>query len=129
MEAHGAGSWDAVADRALAMTGLGTDRIHALRECLRNVRAGGTVSISGVYAGFLNMLPLGAAFQKGVTIRMGQCNVLNYMDKLIDEIASGNVDPTFVITHRCGLEDGPTMYDTFKHKHDGCIKVVMKPHG
>jgi len=71
MEAHGTGSWDAIADRALALTGLGTDRIHALSECLRNVRAGGTVSISGVHGGFLNVLPLGAAFQKGVTISIG----------------------------------------------------------
>jgi len=129
MEAHGTGSWDAVADRALALTGLGTDRIHALRDCLRNVRAGGTVSISGVYGGFLNMLPLGAAFQKGVTIKMGQCNVLNYMDKLMRFIEEGKIDPSFVITHRCKLDDGPKMYDTFKDKKDGCIKVVMKPHG
>jgi threonine dehydrogenase-like Zn-dependent dehydrogenase len=129
MEAHGGGSWDAVADRALALTGLGTDRIHALRECLRNVRAGGTVSISGVYGGFLNMVPLGGAFQKGVTIRMGQCNVLNYMDKLMGMVESGKIDPSFVITHRCNLEDGPKMYDTFKKKEDGCIKVVMHPHG
>jgi threonine dehydrogenase-like Zn-dependent dehydrogenase len=127
MEAHGAGSWDAVTDKALAMTGLGTDRIHALRDCLRNVRSGGTVSISGVYGGFLNMLPLGAAFQKGVTLRMGQCNVLNYMDKLLKLIEEGKIDPSFVITHRCGLEDGPAMYETFKGKDDGCIKVVMKP--
>jgi len=129
MEAHGHGSWDAVADSALAATGLGTDRIHALRECLRNVRAGGTVSISGVYGGFLNMVPLGGAFQKGVTIRMGQCNVLNYIDILMKAIEDGKIDPSFVITHRCGLEDGPKMYDTFKDKKDGCIKVVMKPHG
>jgi threonine dehydrogenase-like Zn-dependent dehydrogenase len=129
MEAHGGGSWDAVADRALAATGLGTDRIHALRDCLRNVRAGGTVSISGVYGGFLNMVPLGGAFQKGVTIRMGQCNVLNYMDILMRAIEEGKIDPSFVITHRCRLEDGPKMYDTFKKKEDGCIKVVMKPHG
>jgi threonine dehydrogenase-like Zn-dependent dehydrogenase len=129
MEAHGHGSWDAVADKALAATGLGTDRIHALRDCLRNVRAGGTVSLSGVYGGFLNMVPLGGAFQKGVTIRMGQCNVLNYMDKLLRLIEEGKFDPSFVITHRCALEDGPKMYDTFKNKKDGCIKVVMKPHG
>jgi threonine dehydrogenase-like Zn-dependent dehydrogenase len=129
MEAHGHGSWDAVADKALAATGLGTDRIHALRDCLRNVRAGGTVSLSGVYGGFLNMVPLGGAFQKGVTIKMGQCNVLNYMDKLLRLIEDGKFDPSFVITHRCALEDGPKMYDTFKNKEDGCIKVVMKPHG
>jgi threonine dehydrogenase-like Zn-dependent dehydrogenase len=129
MEAHGHGSWDSVADSALAMTGLGTDRIHALRDCLRNVRAGGTVSLSGVYGGFLNMVPLGGAFQKGVTIKMGQCNVLNYMDKLMRMIEEGQFDPSFVITHRCSLEDGPQMYDTFKKKEHGCIKVVMKPHG
>jgi threonine dehydrogenase-like Zn-dependent dehydrogenase len=128
MEAHGAGSWDAIADRGLALTGLGTDRIHALRQCLRNVRAGGTVSLSGVYGGFLNMVPMGAAFQKGVTIRMGQCNVLNYMDTLMTAIEEGKIDPSFVITHRCSLADGPKMYDTFKNKKDGCIKVVMHPH-
>lgn len=129
MEAHGHGSWDAVADRALAMTGLGTDRIHALRDALRNVRAGGTVSVSGVYGGFLNMVPFGAVVQKGIAIRAGQCNVLNYMDKLMRMIEEGKIDPSFVITHRCSLEDGPKMYDTFKNKEDGCIKVVMKPHG
>jgi threonine dehydrogenase-like Zn-dependent dehydrogenase len=128
MEAHGTGTWDAVADRALALTGLGTDRIHVLRQCLRNVRAGGTVSISGVYGGFVNMLPLGAAFQKGVTIKMGQCNVPNYTERLLTMIEDGKIDPSFVVTHRCSLEDGPKMYDTFKKKHDGCIKVVMQPH-
>jgi threonine dehydrogenase-like Zn-dependent dehydrogenase len=128
MEAHGGGSTDAMADRALAAVGIGTDRIHALRDCLINVRSGGTVSLSGVYGGFLNMVPLGGAFQKGVTIRMGQCNVSNYMEKLMRLIEDGKFDPAFVITHRCGLEDGPKMYDTFKNKEDGCIKVVMHPH-
>ncbi len=129
MEAHGTGSWDAVADRALAMTGLGTDRIHALRDCLRNVRAGGTVSLSGVYGGFLNLVPMGAAFQKGVTIRMGQCNVLNYIDKLMRLIEEGRIDPSFVITHRATLDDAPRLYDIFKKKEDHCIKVVMRPNG
>jgi len=129
MEAHGHGTWDAVADRALAVVGVGTDRIHALRDCLRNVRAGGTVSLSGVYGGFLNMVPLGAAFQKGVTIRMGQCNVLNYIDDLMRMIEEGKIDPSFVITHKVALEDAPKMYDVFKKKEDGCIKVVMKPNG
>jgi threonine dehydrogenase-like Zn-dependent dehydrogenase len=129
MEAHGTGSWDAVADRALALTGAGTDRIHALRECLMNVRPGGTVSLAGVYGGFPNGVPLGAAFQKGVTIIMGQCNVMNYMDALLNTVEEGNIDPSFVITHLVGLEDGPEMYRKFKHKEDGCIKVVMRPHG
>lgn len=128
MEAHGHGTWDSIADRALAATGLGTDRCHVLRDCLRNVRAGGTVSVSGVYGGFLNMVPFGAAFQKGVTIRMGQCNVLNYMAELMKAVEEGKIDPSFVITHRCSLEDGPKMYEKFKKKQDGCIKVVMKPH-
>jgi threonine dehydrogenase-like Zn-dependent dehydrogenase len=128
MEAHGSGSWDAVADRGMAMAGLGTDRIHALRDCLKNVRAGGTVSLSGVYGGLLNLVPFGAAFQKGITIRMGQCNVLNYMDKLMQMIDEGRIDPSFVITHRAKLSDGPELYETFKHKKDGCIKVVMHPH-
>jgi threonine dehydrogenase-like Zn-dependent dehydrogenase len=129
MEAHGSGSWDAVADRTLAAAGLGTDRIHAFRDCLKNVRAGGTVSLSGVYGGFLNLVPLGAAFQKGVTIRMGQCNVLNYIDKLMHMIEEGKIDPSFVITHRVGLDEAPHAYDIFKKKQDGCIKVVMKPNG
>jgi len=129
MEAHGHGTWDAVADRALAAVGVGTDRIHALRDCLRNVRAGGTVSLSGVYGGFLNMVPLGAAFQKGITIRMGQCNVLNYIDDLMRMIEEGKIDPSFVITHKVALEEAPKMYDVFKKKEDGCIKVVMKPNG
>jgi threonine dehydrogenase-like Zn-dependent dehydrogenase len=129
MEAHGSGSWDAITDRALAGVGVGTDRIHALRECMRNVRAGGTVSISGVYGGFLNMVPFGAAFQKGVTIKMGQCNVLNYLGKLMRAVEEGKIDPSFVITHRCSLDDAPKMYDIFKKKEDGCIKVVMKPNG
>jgi threonine dehydrogenase-like Zn-dependent dehydrogenase len=128
MEAHGTGSWDAFADRALTATGLGTDRIHALRECIRNCRAGGTVSVSGVFGGYLNGFPFGAAVQKGLTIRAGQCNVLNYMETLIRAIQEGKIDPSFVITHRCALEDGPRMYDTFKKKEDGCIKVVMHPH-
>jgi threonine dehydrogenase-like Zn-dependent dehydrogenase len=128
MEAHGTGTWQAFADRALALTGLGTDRIQALRECFQNVRAGGTVSIAGVYGGFLNMVPFGAAFQKGVTIKMGQCNVPNYTEKLLKAIQDEQIDPAFVITHRCKLEHGPKMYDTFKKKEDGCIKVVMRPH-
>ncbi|GAA0544341.1 threonine dehydrogenase-like Zn-dependent dehydrogenase [Rhizomicrobium palustre] len=129
MEAHGTGSWDAFGDRALAATGLGTDRIHALRDCIRNVRAGGTVSVSGVFGGYLNGFPFGAAVQKGLTIKAGQCNVLNYLPTLIRAIQEGKIDPSFVITHRCGLEDGPEMYKTFRDKKDGCIKVVMRPHG
>jgi threonine dehydrogenase-like Zn-dependent dehydrogenase len=127
MEAHGTGAAAAILDRAENLLGLGTDRIEAFRQAITNCRSGGTVSLSGVYGGFLNHLNFGAAFQKGLTIRMGQCNVMNYMDKLLRMIEEGKFDPSFVITHRCGLHDAPKMYDTFKKKEDGCIKVVMKP--
>jgi hypothetical protein len=129
MEAHGSGSFDAVLDRGEAALGIATDRIHALRACISNCRCGGTVSLSGVYGGFLNHLNLGAAFQKGLTIRMGQCNVMNYMDELMRMIEEGEFDPSFVITHKVALDDAPDMYETFKKKEDGCIKVVMKPNG
>ncbi|HVW75373.1 MAG TPA: zinc-dependent alcohol dehydrogenase [Rhizomicrobium sp.] len=127
MEAHGTGAAAAVLDRAENLLGIGTDRIEAFRQAITNCRSGGTVSLSGVYGGFLNHLNFGAAFQKGLTIRMGQCNVMNYMDKLLRMIEAGEFDPSFVITHRCSLDDAPRMYDTFKKKEDGCIKVVMKP--
>jgi threonine dehydrogenase-like Zn-dependent dehydrogenase len=129
MEAHGTGAAAAVLDRAENLLGIGTDRVEAFRQAITNCRSGGTVSLSGVYGGFINHLNFGAAFQKGLTIRMGQCNVLNYMDKLLGLIEEGKFDPSFVITHRCALHDAPKMYDTFKKKEDGCIKVVMKPHG
>jgi threonine dehydrogenase-like Zn-dependent dehydrogenase len=127
MEAHGSGAFDAVMDRGEAALGITTDRIHAMRQCISNCRCGGTVSLSGVYGGFPNHVNLGAAFQKGLTIRMGQCNVLNYMEKLLRMIEEGKFDPSFVITHEVPLDDAPKMYDVFKKKQDGCIKVVMKP--
>jgi len=129
MEAHGGGEWDAVLDRAEAGLGLATDRIHAMRQCISNCRCGGTVSLSGVYGGFPNHVNMGAAFQKGLTLRMGQCNVLNYMEKLMRMVEEGAFDPSFVITHRTTLDEAPNMYETFKKKQDGCIKVVMKPNG
>ncbi len=129
MEAHGSGAWDAVLDRGEAALGIATDRIHALRQCITNCRAGGTVSLSGVYGGFLNHLNLGAAFQKGLTLRMGQCNVLNYMDMLLHMIEEGKFDPSFVITHRLTLDEAPHGYEIFKKKQEGCIKVVMRPNG
>jgi threonine dehydrogenase-like Zn-dependent dehydrogenase len=88
---------------------------------------GGTVSLSGVYGGFLNMVPLGAAFQKGVTIRMGQCNVLNYIHTLMKTIKEGEIDPSFVITHRRSLADGPDMYETFNIRRMGASKWPCIP--
>jgi threonine dehydrogenase-like Zn-dependent dehydrogenase len=129
MEAHGTGSPDAMLDRAKAAVGMATDRLHALRQALTNCRAGGTVSIPGVYGGFLDKVPFGAAFQKGLTLKMGQTHVPKYLPTLIEKIAEGEIDPSFVITHRLALDDGPEAYKTFRAKEDGCIKVMMRPHG
>ncbi len=129
MEAHGHGELDAVLDRAKAAVGVATDRIHALRQAIFNVRAGGTVSVPGVYGGFVDKFPMGAVVQKGLTIKSGQTHVNNYLDNLSKRILEGQIDPSFIITHRVSLEDGPEAYEIFKKKQDGCIKVVMHPGG
>lgn len=126
-EAHGTGSFDAVIDKAKAALYLGTDRPHALREAIMCCRKGGTVSIPGVYVGLLDHMPMGAAMNKGLTLKMGQTHVQRYLEPLLETIENGQIDPSFVITHRLGLEDGPQAYKTFRDKEDGCIKVVLKP--
>lgn len=88
---------------------------------------GGTVSIAGVYGGLLDKVPLGAAFAKGLTFKMGQTHVQRYVRPLLARIERGEIDPSFVVTHRLSLEDAPQGYDMFKKKHDQCIKVVLKP--
>lgn len=126
-EAHGAGSTDAVLDKAKAFVGLATDRAHALREAIICCRKAGTVSVPGVYVGFPDKLPFGAAMNKGLTFKMGQTHTQRYMRPLLDRIQKGEIDPTFVITHRLKLEDGPGAYKMFRDKQDGCVKVVLKP--
>ncbi len=126
LEAHGT-SIDAMYDRVKAAAWMATDRPHALREAIMACRKGGTVSIPGVYGGFLDKVPLGAAFSKGLTFKMGQTHVHKYLPKLLDHIQRGDIDPSFVITHRLRLDDAAKGYDVFSHKDDGCIKVVLKP--
>jgi threonine dehydrogenase-like Zn-dependent dehydrogenase len=126
-EAHGAGYIDAVLDRGKAAVGLATDRAHALREAIMCCRKAGTVSIPGVYVGFPDKLPFGAAMNKGLTFKMGQTHTQRYTAKLLEKIQKNEIDPSFVITHRLKLEDGPAAYKTFRDKQDGCIKVVLKP--
>ncbi|VTT99505.1 alcohol dehydrogenase : S-(hydroxymethyl)glutathione dehydrogenase OS=Methylobacter marinus GN=fdh PE=3 SV=2: ADH_N_assoc: ADH_N: ADH_zinc_N [Gemmataceae bacterium] len=126
-EAHGTGTVDAVLDKGKALVGLTTDRAHVLREAIMCCRKAGTVSIPGVYVGFPDKIPMGAAMNKGLTLRMGQTHTQRYMGKLLDRIMSNEIDPSFVITHRLKLEDGPAAYKTFRDKQDGCIKVVLKP--
>ena len=90
-------------------------------------RKGGTVSIPGVYGGVIDKLNMGAAFAKGLTFRMGQTHVHRYLHPLLQRIEKGEIDPSFVITHRLRLDDAPNAYKTFRDKQDDCIKVVMKP--
>ena len=81
----------------------------------------------GVYGGFLDKIPFGAAFAKGLTFKMGQTHVHKYMRPLLSKIENGEIDPSFVITHRLSLDDAPRGYEKFKNKEDECIKVVLKP--
>jgi threonine dehydrogenase-like Zn-dependent dehydrogenase len=126
MEAHGR-TIDAIYDRVKQAIRLEMDRAHALRQVLHACRKGGTVSIAGVYAGFIDKVPFGAAFAKGLTLKMGQTHVHNYTKPLLDRIQRGEIDPSFLITHRAKLADAPAMYKTFRDKADDCIKVVMRP--
>jgi threonine dehydrogenase-like Zn-dependent dehydrogenase len=80
-----------------------------------------------VYTGVIDTMPIGAAFGKGLTMKMGQSHVHRYLRPLLDKIVAGEVDPSFVITHRVSLDEVPAAYKTFRDKEDGCIKVVLKP--
>ena len=126
MEAHTTRSLDSLYDRAKQALML-EDRVHVLREMIHVCRPAGVLSIPGVYGGFADKLPIGALMNKGLTVRTGQTHVNRWTDDLLARIEKGQIDPSFVITHTVGLEQGPRMYRTFRDKHDGCIKVVLKP--
>ena len=126
LEAHGT-SVGALYDRAKTAMYLATDRPHVLRQAIQACRKGGTVSIPGVYGGFLDKLPFGAAFAKGLTFTMGQTHVHRYLRPLLARIERGDINPAFVITHRFSLEEAPQSYEMFKHKDKSCIKIVLKP--
>ncbi len=126
MEAHGT-NLAAIYDQAKTAIHLATDRPTALRQAIMACRKGGTVSIPGVYGGYLDKIPMGAAFAKGLTFRMGQTHVHRYMQPLLERIQNGDLDPRFIITHRLSLSDGPAAYETFRTSQSECIKVVLKP--
>jgi threonine dehydrogenase-like Zn-dependent dehydrogenase len=120
-------SADSMIDRIKVATFMGTDRPHVLRQAIHCCRNFGIVSIVGVYGGFLDNIPMGSAINRGLTFRMAQTPVQAYLPDLLQLVVDGKIDPSFVITHRAGLEDGPELYKTFANRKDGCIKVVMKP--
>ena len=126
-EAHGGETFDAVLDKAKAAVMLGTDRPHVLREAIMCCRKGGTISVPGVYIGLLDKVPFGAAMNKGITFKTGQTHVARYHRLLLERIQQGEIDPSFVITHRLSLVDAPQAYKTFRDKEDGCIKVMLTP--
>lgn len=120
-------SADSVLDRVKVALFMGTDRPHVLRQAIHCTRNFGVVSIVGVYGGFLDKVPMGSAINRGLTFRMAQTPVQKYLPLLLERIEKGEIDPSFVITHRAGLDDGPELYKTFRDKQDGCIKVVLRP--
>src|SRR6185437_1455640 len=126
LEAHGPGIFG-LYDRVKTITMQETDRAYVLRQAIQACRKEGTVSIPGVYGGVIDKMPMGAAFGKGLTLRMGQTHVQHYMPILLNLIEKGAIDPSFIITHRARLADAPQLYETFKRKQDECIKVVLKP--
>jgi threonine dehydrogenase-like Zn-dependent dehydrogenase len=123
---HGHGALHAL-ERAKQATRSESDRGHALRDAIMACRAGGIVSVIGVYGGLVDKFPAGALMNKGLQLRAGQCHVQKYLVPLYERIRDGQIDPSFVVTHRLGLDDAANGYETFKHKQDDCVKVVLKP--
>ncbi|MDB6453007.1 zinc-dependent alcohol dehydrogenase [Falsirhodobacter sp. 20TX0035] len=126
-EADTLSGFTAVVDRIKMATFMGTDRPFVLRQAIMCCRNFGTVSIVGVYGGFVDKIPMGSAINRGLTFRMAQTPVQRYLPTLLDHIQEGRIDPSFVITHKAPLQDGPELYKTFRDKKDGCIKVVLNP--
>ena len=127
MEAHHAHGAIHAYDRVKQATRMETERPHALREAIMACRNGGVVSVVGVYGGLLDKFPMGAVINRGLTIRAGQCHVHKYMRPLLARIEAGEIDPSFIVTHRLGLDEASDGYETFKHKQDECMKVVLRP--
>jgi len=126
-EADATASADSILDRVKVATFMGTDRPHVLRQAIHCCRNFGTVSIVGVYGGFVDKVPMGSAINRGLTFRMAQTPVQHYLPKLLERIETGAIDPSFVITHHAPLAEGPELYKTFRDKQDGCVKVVLRP--
>jgi threonine dehydrogenase-like Zn-dependent dehydrogenase len=126
MEAHGTSLYYLV-DKAKQAMRVETDRPIVLRECIQACRKGGTVSVPGVYGGFDDKIPLGAFMNKGLTMKTGQTHMMRFMKPLLDRIERGEIDPSFVVSHRVPIDQAPHMYKVFRDKQDHCTKVVLDP--
>ncbi|CAN5627634.1 hypothetical protein BH24CHL1_BH24CHL1_09720 [soil metagenome] len=126
MEAHGT-SPVAMLDKAKQRAKIETDRPNALREAIQACRKGGTVSVPGVYGGFIDSMPMGAIVNKALTLKSGQTHMQRYMRPLLERIQNGDIEPSFIITHHMKLDDAPNGYSMFRDKEDECVKVVLKP--
>ncbi|HLI83822.1 MAG TPA: zinc-binding dehydrogenase [Bryobacteraceae bacterium] len=126
MEAHAANLMYAY-DRAKQSLMLESDRPIALRQAIMACRNGGIVSIPGVHGGFADKLPMGSLMNRSLTIKTGQTRAHRYLEPLLERIEKGEIDPSFVVTHRMKLKDTPAAYDTFLNEQDKCMKVVLKP--
>jgi threonine dehydrogenase-like Zn-dependent dehydrogenase len=126
MEGHAPGVAGAY-DRVKTALYLETDRPVALRQAILACRSGGTISVAGVYGGFIDKFPMGAIVNRSLTIRSGQTHVHRYMRPLLERIEKGEIDPTFIITHRMRLDEAPQGYEMFGNKEDECLKVVLRP--
>jgi threonine dehydrogenase-like Zn-dependent dehydrogenase len=124
MEAHG---MEYAYDRVKQALMLETERPIALRQAIMACRNGGTVSVVGVYGGFIDKFPFGSVMNRSLTIRAGQAHVQRYMRPLLERIENGEIDPSFVITHRLSLDEAPEGYQIFLNKEDDCVKVVLQP--
>jgi threonine dehydrogenase-like Zn-dependent dehydrogenase len=126
LEAHGTGI-GALYDRSKQMLHLQLDRPTALREIIQACRKNGSVSLAGVYIGFIDKMPMGTAFGKGLTLKMGQTHAHRYMRPLLEKIINGEIDPSVITSHRMRLDQAPEAYEMFSNKEDNCIKVVLRP--
>ena len=126
MEASGHGFMNFM-DRAKQVLKLATDRPEVLRECMQACRKGGTISVPGVYAGFIDKVPFGSFMNKGLTMKTGQTHMMRYMKPLLERVQRGEIDPSVVISHRVPLREAPKMYKIFRDKKDHCTKVVLDP--
>ncbi len=126
MEAHGTGVAE-VYDKVKQTMRLESDRPTALREAIMACRNGGTISVAGVYGGFIDKFPMGAIVNRSLTIKSGQTHVQRYTHPLLERIQKGDIDPSFIITHTLPLSEAPRAYKMFRDKEDNCLKVVLKP--